>query len=132
MKLLMIAVLFFSMNSQAADHQHGANHKHDHKHDHKNEEKSQDLSKLPLPAPAPGSYKAVISVNGMVCSFCAQGIEKKFKARKEVDAVKVDLDTKQVLIHFKAGQAMSDADMKTIIADAGFTVTNIQVDVPKK
>ena len=30
-----------------------------------------------------------VGIKGMVCAFCAQGIEKKFKAQKEVDNVQV-------------------------------------------
>ena len=40
---------------------------------------------------ADAAQKVDVTVGGMVCSFCAQGITKKFKARPEVEAVKVTL-----------------------------------------
>ena len=35
---------------------------------------------------------AVVSVKGMVCDFCAQGIEKTFKKDKTVTKIDVDLN----------------------------------------
>lgn len=64
-------------------------------------------------------------VNGLVCSFCATGIEKTFKKEAAVDTVKVDLDAKLVTIHLKEGQALDDQTITTLITDAGYTVTNI-------
>ena len=32
------------------------------------------------------------SVNGLVCSFCATGIEKTFKAQSAVQSIHVDLE----------------------------------------
>jgi mercuric ion binding protein len=65
------------------------------------------------------------SVNGLVCSFCATGIEKTFKAQAAVDHVKVDLESKLVTIGTKDGQTMDDATVTKLITDAGYTVTNI-------
>ena len=38
------------------------------------------------------------TVNGMVCGFCATGIEKTFKAQPEVKTVNVDLESKLVTV----------------------------------
>ena len=38
------------------------------------------------------------TVNGMVCAFCATGIEKTFRRQPEVASVKVDLGKKRVTI----------------------------------
>lgn len=70
--------------------------------------------------------KTVIKVNGMVCSFCAQGIEKKFKAREEIAAVSVDLDTKTVDLQFKDGKSMGDDEIKKMIQASGYDVVSIQ------
>jgi hypothetical protein len=37
-----------------------------------------------------------VSVNGMVCGFCAQGITKKLNKTEAVEDVKVDLENKLV------------------------------------
>ena len=65
-------------------------------------------------------------VNGMVCAFCATGVEKSFQAQPAVDTVKVDLEAKAVTITTKDGQDIDDAKVKRIITDAGYTVTEIK------
>jgi copper chaperone CopZ len=67
-----------------------------------------------------------VGVNGMVCSFCANGIEKKFKAEKAVDTVTVDLDKKQVVIKTKEGMDLSDSELKDLITKSGYVVTTIE------
>ena len=56
------------------------------------------------PVFAAESIKA--SVNGMVCAFCAQGIEKSLSKMPATQAVHVDLKKKIVLIEAKAGQTL--------------------------
>lgn len=68
----------------------------------------------------------VVTVKGMVCSFCAQGIEKKLLEQKEINKVDVDLDSKKITLHFKPGQKMQDSDIKAIITKAGYDVVGIQ------
>ena len=65
------------------------------------------------------------SVNGLVCAFCATGIEKTLKAQPEVEQVHVDLETKLVTITTKPSQGMDDAEITKLINDAGYSVTNI-------
>lgn len=65
------------------------------------------------------------SVNGMVCAFCATGIEKTFKAQPEVKTVTVDLQKKLVTIHTKEGQTLDDAKLKKLIGNAGYSVVAV-------
>jgi cation transport ATPase len=65
------------------------------------------------------------TVNGMVCAFCATGIEKKFRTKPEVDTVKVDLPKKLVTIKTKPGQTISDAAVTQVINYAGYSIKNI-------
>jgi copper chaperone CopZ len=67
-----------------------------------------------------------VQVKGMVCGFCAQGIEKKFKALPEIGKVNVDLETKLVSLDTKDGQAVPDDEIKKIISDAGYDVVKIE------
>jgi copper chaperone CopZ len=69
--------------------------------------------------------KTIVTVKGMVCSFCAQGIEKKLKTFKEVKAVDVDLDTKKVTLQFNPGQALPDEILQKTIKDAGYEVVSV-------
>lgn len=61
-----------------------------------------------------------VGVNGMVCAFCAQGIEKQFKSQVEVEAVQVDLTKKYVKLTFKDGKSLSKDKIGTILKDAGY------------
>jgi copper chaperone CopZ len=65
------------------------------------------------------------TVNGMVCAFCATGIEKTFRKQPEVATVKVDLPKKQVVIATKPGQTLADAKIKEVVTYSGYTMGKI-------
>ena len=65
-------------------------------------------------------------VGAVVCAFCAQGIEKKFKALPEISTVKVSLETKKVDLDTKEGKDLSDQQITSIITDAGYDVLKIE------
>jgi copper chaperone CopZ len=65
------------------------------------------------------------TVHGMVCAFCATGIEKKLKTNPEVATVKIDLAKKLVTVKTKPGQTISDAKIAEVIKYAGYSVENI-------
>jgi copper chaperone CopZ len=67
-----------------------------------------------------------VSVKGMVCSFCAQGIKKTFMRKEGVEKVDVDLDKKLVTIETKAGATLSDSALTESIVDSGYEVTKIE------
>jgi copper chaperone CopZ len=62
------------------------------------------------------------TVNGMVCAFCATGIEKTFRKQLEVATVKVDLPKKTVTITTKPGKTLSDAKIKEVVTYSGYTM----------
>ena len=61
-----------------------------------------------------------VGVKGMVCAFCAQGIEKKFKAQSEVEKVDVSLENKFVKLTFKDGKRLANEKITEILKDAGY------------
>jgi copper chaperone CopZ len=65
------------------------------------------------------------NVNGMVCAFCATGIEKTFRKQPEVATVKVDLNKKRVIITTKPGKTLSDAKIKEVVTYSGYTMGRI-------
>ena len=65
------------------------------------------------------------TVNGMVCAFCATGIEKTFRKQPEVQLVKVDLPSKQVTIKTKPGKTLSDTKIKEVVTYSGYTMGKI-------
>jgi copper chaperone CopZ len=70
--------------------------------------------------------KALVKVNGMVCSFCAQGIEKNFRKKDEVKEVSVDLDNMLVTLNFKKGKSLSQRQIQEVIEGAGFKFMEMQ------
>ena len=77
-----------------------------------------------LPALAATSVKA--TVNGMVCAFCAQGIEKRLSKMPESEAVFVDLKRKVVVVEAKPGQTLDQKAISAEIADAGYDVVKME------
>lgn len=73
-----------------------------------------------------------VKVKGMVCSFCVQGIEKKFKGESSVDNVKVNLDESLVSIWIKTNQALSDDRIESLVKESGYNVAEITRQSPKK
>ena len=65
------------------------------------------------------------TVNGMVCGFCATGIEKTFRAQPEVKTVDVDLENKLVTIQTKQGQTLDDSKIKKLLGNAGYSVVAV-------
>lgn len=67
-----------------------------------------------------------VTVKGMVCSFCAQGIKKTFGKNENVKNVDVDLDKKIVKVETQPGKTIKDADIVRTINDAGYDVLKIE------
>lgn len=65
-------------------------------------------------------------VNGMVCAFCAQGIEKKLKAMPQTKDVFVNLEKHMVAVEAKPGQTIEHDKVKRDIVDAGYEVVKIE------
>ena len=66
------------------------------------------------------------NVNGMVCAFCAQGIEKKMRALSQTKDVYVNLRQRVVAVELKDGQTLSNQTVKDIVKKAGYEVTSIE------
>ena len=58
------------------------------------------------------SQIAVVNVKGMVCDFCARGIEKTFKKDTNVKKIDVDLSRGKVLIAYNNSQKIKFDDIK--------------------
>lgn len=67
-----------------------------------------------------------IGVKGLVCAFCAQGIEKKLRKFPATADVVVSLEQRVVAVALKDGQDISDPELRKALTDAGYTVTTIQ------
>jgi mercuric ion binding protein len=67
-----------------------------------------------------------MDVNGLVCAFCAQGIEKTMKAFPATDGVLVSLEHRLVAVHLKDGQDIADAALRKAITDAGYKLVAVR------
>ena len=61
-----------------------------------------------------------VGVKGMVCAFCAQGIEKNFLKQPEVSKIDVSLENKYIKIKFKEGMTMTQDKISKLLKDAGY------------
>lgn len=75
-------------------------------------------------AQAATSVKA--TVNGMVCAFCAQGIEKRLSKLPATQAVYVDLKNKLVAVEAREGQTLDERTIRAEIGDAGYDVLKLE------
>ena len=61
-----------------------------------------------------------VKVDGMVCAFCAQGIEHLFGEEPSVEKVHVDIDKGEVQLTTHEGKDLSDARIKELVGKAGY------------
>src|SRR5688572_18930216 len=66
-----------------------------------------------------------MTVNGLVCGFCAQGIEKTLRKNAATEDVVVSLENRLVAIETKPGMDISDEVLRTALRDAGYDVKSI-------
>lgn len=70
--------------------------------------------------------KKIISIEGMSCAHCQSSVQKALLKLNGVQEVSVELDNKRALVRMDA--SVSDDAVRSAIDEAGFTVTDIQVD----
>ena len=129
-RLLFLTIL--SVNFIYSDEDHNM-HQHSHSHDvyvlgEKYEVDEKRFKKF-LDG-LTNSKVAVVNVNGMVCDFCARGIEKTFVKDKAVKRIDVDLERGKVLIAYTKEKEINFDEIKNKILANGqnaidFTILNI-------
>jgi copper chaperone CopZ len=78
-----------------------------------------------LAAGAASAATIEMKVHGLVCGFCAQGIEKILRENPATDGVVVSLEHKLVLVTTRHGADISDAELTKAITEAGYSVKGI-------
>jgi copper chaperone CopZ len=66
-----------------------------------------------------------LTVNGLVCGFCAQGIEKTLRRNAATDDVFVSLENRLVAIATKPETDIADEVLRKSLKDAGYDVKAI-------
>ncbi len=68
----------------------------------------------------------VVQVDGMVCDFCAQSLEKVFGKEKSVNGIDVSLDDQTVTIDTKDDEMIDDTKIKELIEWGGYDLVSIE------
>ena len=66
-----------------------------------------------------------MKVYGLVCGFCAQGIEKTLRKNAATEDVLVSLEHRLVAIATKSGADIPDETLRKALKDAGYDVKAI-------
>jgi copper chaperone CopZ len=66
-----------------------------------------------------------MTVNGLVCSFCAQGIEKTLRKNPSTADVVVSLENRLVVVATKPGTDIGDDVLRKALTGAGYDVKAI-------
>ena len=69
-----------------------------------------------------------ISVNGLVCDFCARSIEKLFSKKESVKSINVNLEEMLITISLKKGKSLNDDIITKVITDSGYDIREIRRD----
>jgi copper chaperone CopZ len=67
-----------------------------------------------------------MKVNGLVCAFCARGIEKTLHKNPAVVDVVVSLEDRLVAVQMKEGTDISDQELRDTLTDAGYDIKTIE------
>ena len=83
------------------------------------------LIALTLAAGAAHADTIEMKVYGLVCGFCAQGIDKTLRRNPATADVFVSLENQLVAVATQPGQDISDAELKKALTDSGYDVKAI-------
>lgn len=85
---------------------------------------AQNPAQAEASAAQPSAVK--LSINGMVCAFCAQGIESRLKKMPETADLYINLKQKVVAVQARPGQSLAVDKLKAEIVEAGYEVTSAE------
>lgn len=131
MKHILLALLIFTPLSWASNQDDETHHSHDNHH-HEAMIHTENLELDPerfkqFVANVENSQIAIVDVNGMVCDFCARGIEKTFKKDREVKKVDVDLSKGKVLIAYSRDKIISFDEIEKSILQNGQNAISMKI-----
>lgn len=118
--ILFTFIFWTSINSYAQEHNHDNNEM-----DHGNHEMDKEKIILQSGSIDPNGVLLTVAVEGMVCDFCAQAIQKVFLKKEEVAGITVDLDNQNVIIALKEDTNITDIVIEDLFINAGYNVSEI-------
>ncbi len=127
-KIIILTTLFISNNLYAMDNMHDHNsNQHDHSHGAVDGSKTKldDAMYNKFVSDLGSSQVVIVDVMGMVCDFCARGIEKTFYDDALVKRVLVSLETGKVLIAYDNAKKVDFGEIKSIFLSNGQAATGM-------
>ena len=119
--ILLTFIFWTSINSYAEENNHDNNEM-----DHSNHEMDNKKITLQEGSIDPNGILLTVAVEGMVCDFCAQAIQKVFLKKEEVAGITVDLDNQNVIIALKEDTNITDNVIEDLFINAGYNVSEIK------
>lgn len=117
--ILSLSILLFISTFALANEQDHSNH--DHNHDHM----ASNQIEVQAGSIDPNGTLMTVAVEGMVCDFCAQAIEKVFMKREEVAGITVNLDDQNVIISLKSEKDIENTIIEELFLNAGYNIQTI-------
>lgn len=68
-----------------------------------------------------------VIVDGLGCSFCAYGLEKKFKELKGIKKIKIDLESGTLSFNYPADKEFSINQVESQVDKAGYTAVSVSI-----
>ena len=90
--ILSLSILLFVTTFALANEQDHSNHNH----------MESNQIEVQVGSIDPNGTLMTVAVEGMVCDFCAQAIERVFMKREEVAGITINLDDQNVIISLKS------------------------------
>ncbi len=126
--LIFMVIVSFSTLSKSVDHKHGLEDNHLHA-------QLVDGSNLDVDPDRFGRFIknlddlqiVIVSVKGMVCDFCARGLEKTFKKDTSVKKIDVDLKKGKIFIAYTSDKNINFNDIKQKIVANGQDAFDMQI-----
>lgn len=134
-KLFLITIIVISIPSYGMENHGGHNHS-DHHHNHQHDSNAGvdgSLTQLDekmyqqFISDINDGQVAIVDVNGMVCDFCARGIEKTFYRDEMVKKIRVSLESGKVLIAYSNTKKISFEEIAKIFLDNGQTAVGFEL-----
>ena len=113
--ILSLSILLFVSTFALANEQDHSNHNHMESNQIEVQEGSID----------PNGTLMTVAVEGMVCDFCAQAIERVFMKREEVAGITINLDDQNVIISLKSEKDIENTTIEELFLNAGYNVQTI-------
>ena len=113
--LALSTVLFFVSTLALANEKDHSNHDH-------TENKQIEIHAGSID---PNGTLMTVAVEGMVCDFCAQAIERVFMKREEVAGITINLDDQNVIISLKSEKDIENTTIEELFLNAGYNVQTI-------